>query len=182
MIVFAKKYSDLEKVDKTKKPLRVVVDYSSPNIAKEMHVGHLRSTIIGDSIANLFESFGHEILRVNHVGDWGTQFGMLIAHLIDLFPDYATNVPKISDLQKFYKESKKRFDDEEDFKKRAYENVVRLQSHEPAIHKAWEAICEVSRQEFQKVYNRLNIHGLKEVGESFYQVRGSFWNLFWSFF
>ena len=85
----------------------MIVDYSSPNIAKEMHVGHLRSTIIGDSIANLFEGFGHEVLRVNHVGDWGTQFGMLIAHLIDMFPDYATNVPKISDLQKFYKESKK---------------------------------------------------------------------------
>ena len=68
------------------------------------------------------------------------------------------------------KESKKRFDDEEEFKKRAYENVVRLQSHEPAIHKAWQAICEVSRQEFQKVYDRLSIKGLKEVGESFYQV------------
>lgn len=162
-------YQNDVQVDKTKKPLRVVVDYSSPNIAKEMHVGHLRSTIIGDSIANLFESFGHEILRVNHVGDWGTQFGMLIAHLIDLFPDYATNIPRISDLQKFYKESKKRFDDEEEFKKRAYENVVRLQSHEPAIHKAWQAICEVSRQEFQKVYDRLSIKGLKEVGESFYQ-------------
>jgi len=162
-------YRNNVQVDKTRKPLKVVVDYSSPNIAKEMHVGHLRSTIIGDSIANLFESFGHEIHRVNHVGDWGTQFGMLIAHLIDLFPDYATNCPRISDLQKFYKESKKRFDDEEDFKKRAYENVVRLQSHEPAIHKAWKTICEVSRQEFQKVYDRLSIKGLKEVGESFYQ-------------
>jgi len=148
---------------------KVVVDYSSPNIAKEMHVGHLRSTIIGDSIANLFETYGYEVLRINHVGDWGTQFGMLIAHLIDLFPDYDKNVPRISDLQKFYKESKKRFDDEEDFKKRAYENVVKLQSHDPAIHKAWQAICEVSRIEFQKVYDRLQIKGLKEVGESFYQ-------------
>jgi len=72
-----------------------------------MHVGHLRSTIIGDSIANLFEAYGYEVLRINHVGDWGTQFGMLIAHLIDLFPDYDKNVPRISDLQKFYKESKK---------------------------------------------------------------------------
>ena len=72
-----------------------------------MHVGHLRSTIIGDSIANLFEAYGYEVHRINHVGDWGTQFGMLIAHLIDLFPDYDKNVPRISDLQKFYKESKK---------------------------------------------------------------------------
>jgi len=156
-------------VDKTDRPLRVLVDYSSPNIAKEMHVGHLRSTIIGDSIANLFESFGHKVLRVNHVGDWGTQFGMLIAHLIDLFPDYDKNCPKISDLQKFYKESKKRFDDDEEFKKRAYDNVVKLQSHEPAIHRAWQAICEASRNEFKKVYDRLNIVGLEEIGESFYQ-------------
>lgn len=72
-----------------------------------MHVGHLRSTIIGDSIANLFEAYGYNVERINHVGDWGTQFGMLIAHLIDLFPDYDKNVPRISDLQKFYKESKK---------------------------------------------------------------------------
>lgn len=162
-------YQNDVQVDKTDRPLRVLVDYSSPNIAKEMHVGHLRSTIIGDSIANLFESFGHTVIRVNHVGDWGTQFGMLIAHLIDLFPDYDKNCPEISDLQKFYKESKKRFDDDEEFKKRAYENVVKLQSHEPAIHRAWEAICEASRREFKKVYDRLNIVGLEEIGESFYQ-------------
>ena len=111
-----------------------------------------------------------KVLRVNHVGDWGTQFGMLIAHLIDMFPDYATNVPQISDLQKFYKESKKRFDDDEEFKKRAYENVVKLQSKEKDIHQAWKAICQVSRLEFQKVYDRLGIQGLEEVGESFYQV------------
>lgn len=81
------------------KKLRVIVDFSSPNIAKEMHVGHLRSTIIGDSIARLLEFLGHDVLRLNHVGDWGTQFGMLIAHLQDRFPNYLTISPPITDLQ-----------------------------------------------------------------------------------
>lgn len=81
------------------KTQKVIVDFSSPNIAKEMHVGHLRSTIIGDSIARLLEFLGHNVLRINHVGDWGTQFGMLIAHLQDRFPNYLTVSPPINDLQ-----------------------------------------------------------------------------------
>lgn len=81
------------------KKKRVIVDFSSPNIAKQMHVGHLRSTIIGDSISRLLEYLGHDVLRLNHVGDWGTQFGMLIAHLQDKFPNYLTVVPPIQDLQ-----------------------------------------------------------------------------------
>ncbi len=130
---------------------RIVVDYSSPNIAKEMHVGHLRSTIIGDSIANLLEFLGHDVLRVNHIGDWGTQFGMLIAHLKDIFPDYAAKSPPIGDLMAFYKESKRRFDEDEAFKKRAYECVVLLQSGDPDHIKAWKLICDVSRKDFEKV-------------------------------
>ncbi|XP_076835896.1 arginine--tRNA ligase, cytoplasmic isoform X1 [Brachyhypopomus gauderio] len=147
---------------------KVIVDFSSPNIAKEMHVGHLRSTIIGDSMCRLFEFLGHEVLRLNHVGDWGTQFGMLIAHLQDMFPDYLSVSPPIGDLQAFYKESKKRFDEDEEFKKRAYQCVVRLQSKEPDFIKAWNLICDVSRKEFQKVYDCLGIH-LLERGESYYQ-------------
>ncbi|XP_059208366.1 arginine--tRNA ligase, cytoplasmic [Centropristis striata] len=147
---------------------KVVVDFSSPNIAKEMHVGHLRSTIIGESMCRLFEFLGYDVLRLNHVGDWGTQFGMLIAHLQDKFPDYLTSSPPISDLQAFYKESKKRFDDEEDFKKRAYQCVVRLQSKEPDFIKAWNLICDVSRKEFQRVYDCLDIK-IIERGESYYQ-------------
>ncbi|KAK6054527.1 arginine--tRNA ligase domain protein [Cooperia oncophora] len=112
---------------------RVVVDFSSPNIAKEMHVGHLRSTIIGDSICRLFEHVGFDVLRVNHIGDWGTQFGMLIAYLYDKYPDFMNQPPPISDLQAFYKESKKRFDDDPEFKKRAYDCVVKLQSYDPEI-------------------------------------------------
>uniref|UniRef100_A0AAZ3R417 Arginine--tRNA ligase, cytoplasmic n=1 Tax=Oncorhynchus tshawytscha TaxID=74940 RepID=A0AAZ3R417_ONCTS len=148
----------------------VVVDFSSPNIAKEMHVGHLRSTIIGDSMCRLFEFLGYDVLRLNHVGDWGTQFGMLIAHLQDKFPNYLTVSPPIGDLQAFYKESKKRFDEEEDFKKRAYQCVVKLQSKDPAFIKGWNLICDVSRNEFQKVYNCLDIQ-IIERGESFYQEK-----------
>lgn len=147
---------------------RVVVDFSSPNIAKEMHVGHLRSTIIGDSICRLFEFVGHDVLRINHLGDWGTQFGMLIAHLQDKFPNYLSASPPIGDLQSFYKESKKRFDEEEEFKKRAYQCVVQLQSKSPNIMKAWNLICDVSRKEFQKIYDCLDIR-IIDRGESYYQ-------------
>ncbi|XP_018494953.2 arginine--tRNA ligase, cytoplasmic [Galendromus occidentalis] len=147
--------------------LRVVVDFSSPNIAKQMHVGHLRSTIIGESISRLLEFVGHDVLRLNHIGDWGTQFGMLIAHLMDKFPDYKENVPPVADLQEFYKESKMRFDSDPAFKSRAYEAVVRLQSKEKDIVKAWQLICDVSRKEMQSVYDRLDIT-LLERGESFY--------------
>ncbi|XP_011500741.1 PREDICTED: probable arginine--tRNA ligase, cytoplasmic isoform X2 [Ceratosolen solmsi marchali] len=147
---------------------KVIVDFSSPNVAKEMHVGHLRSTIIGDSICRLLEFLGHNVLRLNHIGDWGTQFGMLIAHLEDKFPNYSTESPPISDLQSFYKESKIRFDNDEEFKKRAYANVVKLQACEPKIIQAWKLICDVSKQEFQSIYDRLNVN-LIERGESYYQ-------------
>ncbi|XP_073507212.1 arginine--tRNA ligase, cytoplasmic isoform X4 [Phyllobates terribilis] len=147
---------------------RVVVDFSSPNIAKEMHVGHLRSTIIGDSICRLFEFVGHNVLRLNHLGDWGTQFGMLIAHLQDKFPNYLSVSPPIGDLQAFYKESKKRFDEDQEFKKRAYQCVVQLQSKIPNIIKGWNLICDVSRKEFQKIYDFLDIR-IIDRGESYYQ-------------
>ncbi|XP_055596538.1 probable arginine--tRNA ligase, cytoplasmic [Uranotaenia lowii] len=149
---------------------RVIVDFSSPNIAKEMHVGHLRSTIIGESICRLLEFLGHDVLRLNHVGDWGTQFGMLIAHLQDQFPNYLQVSPPISDLQTFYKQSKTRFDSDETFKKRAYACVVLLQSGDANSLKAWNLICDASRKEFQKVYDRLEVT-LIERGESFYQKR-----------
>ncbi|XP_015776412.1 PREDICTED: arginine--tRNA ligase, cytoplasmic-like [Acropora digitifera] len=147
---------------------RCVVDFSSPNIAKEMHVGHLRSTIIGESLCRLLEFVGHDVLRINHIGDWGTQFGMLIAHLEDKFPDYLEVSPPIGDLQAFYKESKKRFDEDEAFKKVAYDKVVELQGGHPNVRKAWNLICDVSRKEFDKIYTRLDVT-LIERGESFYQ-------------
>jgi arginyl-tRNA synthetase len=155
----------------------VIVDFSSPNIAKEMHVGHLRSTIIGDSICRVLEWMGHEVLRRNHVGDWGTQFGMLITHLKDQFPNFLSERPPIADLQEFYKASKKRFDAEEDFKKRAYEAVVNLQQGAARAHageeecmevKGWKILCDISRAEFDKIYSRLQVKDLEEKGESFY--------------
>jgi arginyl-tRNA synthetase len=147
---------------------RVIIDMSSPNIAKEMHVGHLRSTIIGDCIARMLEFIQHDVLRLNHIGDWGTQFGMLIAHLKDRFPDYKTVSPPIGDLQNFYKESKKRFDEDQEFKKRAYNDVVLLQNGDTDVTKAWNMICDVSRKEFDNIYKRLDVK-IVERGESFYQ-------------
>jgi len=149
---------------------RVIVDFSSPNIAKEMHVGHLRSTIIGDTICRLLEFLGHDVRRINHLGDWGTQFGMLIAHLQDTFPNYLAEPPQIADLQSFYKASKKRFDEDEEFKKRAYAAVVALQSGSEDHTRGWRMICDISKREFDKVYDRLNIK-LTPIGESFYQSR-----------
>ena len=147
--------------------LRTIVDFSSPNVAKEMHVGHLRSTIIGDTICRILEFCGHQVDRVNHVGDWGTQFGMLIGHLKTVFPDYASKPPPIADLQQFYKDAKKRFDEDEAFKKVAHDEVVRLQGGDGASRYAWGQICDVSRREFEKVYSRLDVT-LHEVGESHY--------------
>lgn len=108
------------------------------------------------------------MLRLNHIGDWGTQFGMLIAHLQESFPEYTVKVPPINDLQQFYKKSKSRFDEDEDFKKRAYLAVVKLQGNDPEHRKAWDIICRVSRREFQTLYDRLDVRIL-ERGESFYQ-------------
>lgn len=105
-----------------------------------------RSTIIGDSICRLLEFLGHDVIRINHVGDWGTQFGMLIAHLQEKFPDYKQKSPPIEDLQGFYKESKERFDEDEEFKQRAYLGVVKLQALEPNYIQAWKLICDVSRK------------------------------------
>ena len=153
-------------------PDRVVVDYSSPNIAKEMHVGHLRSTIIGDTLSNLLEFAGHDVLRLNHVGDWGTQFGMLVEHLRDEYPaalDPETSKDvDLGDLVALYKAAKKRFDDDDDFKVRSREGVVRLQAGDAQARSAWESLCAASRQEYQKIYDALSIEGLNERGESYY--------------
>ncbi len=136
---------------------KVIVDFSSPNIAKEMHVGHLRSTIIGDSISRIFELRGYEVLRLNHVGDWGTQFGMLITQLKDLYLNDLEEIGKIkiSDLVEFYKESKKRFDNESEFQKRSREEVVKLQSGDIKSIKAWKLLCDQSRKEFDEIYKNL---------------------------
>jgi arginyl-tRNA synthetase len=147
----------------------VIVDFSSPNIAKEMHVGHLRSTIIGDALARVLEFRGHQVLRLNHVGDWGTQFGMLITHLKQVAPQALTTADAVDlgDLVAFYRQAKARFDADEAFQITAREEVVRLQSGDPVSRRAWQLLCEQSRREFQAIYDRLDIR-LTERGESFY--------------
>ncbi len=148
---------------------RVVVDFSSPNIAKEMHVGHLRSTIIGDCIARLLSFRGHQVLRLNHLGDWGTQFGMLIAHLKRVAPRSLSGEEHVDlgDLVVFYRQAKKRFDEDEGFQEHSRREVVKLQSGEPESLRAWGLLCQQSRQGFQAVYDRLDVQ-LVERGESFY--------------
>ncbi|KAG8340019.1 Arginyl tRNA synthetase N terminal domain [Trypanosoma vivax] len=146
---------------------KVLVDFSSPNVAKEMHVGHLRSTIIGEAISRLFEFCQHEVHRINHIGDWGTAFGMLILYMKRQHPNFISEMPDIADLTKFYKEAKKCFDEDPDFKEQARLQVVKLQSLEDESIKAWKIICEISRKEFSLIYDRLGVR-IEERGESFY--------------
>ena len=150
-------------------PKRTIVDFSSPNIAKEMHVGHLRSTIIGDCIARILEFQGHEVLRLNHVGDWGTQFGMLITYLREVCPEALTTADALDlgDLVAFYKKAKQRFDEDPEFQEKSRREVVRLQSGAEDTLRAWNLLCEQSRKEFQIIYNLLDIC-ITERGESFY--------------
>jgi len=153
----------------TQTRLPVLVDFSSPNIAKEMHVGHLRSTIIGDCLARVLEFRGHQVLRLNHVGDWGTQFGMLITHLQQVAPAALEHPDAVDlgDLVAFYRQAKARFDEDEAFQNTAREEVVKLQGGDPLSLKAWGLLCDQSRREFQRIYDRLDI-SLCERGESFY--------------
>ncbi|NER25544.1 MAG: arginine--tRNA ligase [Symploca sp. SIO1C2] len=156
-------------LEPAKQPQRVVVDFSSPNIAKEMHVGHLRSTIIGDSIARILEFQGHDVLRLNHVGDWGTQFGMLITYLREAYPAALTTADalELGDLVAFYRQAKQRFDDDEAFREASRKEVVQLQAGAEDSRRAWQLLCDQSRREFQVIYNLLDIQ-VTERGESFY--------------
>lgn len=135
----------------------IVVDYSGPNLAKEMHVGHLRSTIIGDAVARVLAFQGHRVIRQNHVGDWGTQFGMLIAHMVSLQEKGDELSMQLADLEAFYREAKKRFDDEPDFATTARDYVVKLQSGDAACLKLWQQFIDISLQHCEDVYTRLGV-------------------------
>jgi arginyl-tRNA synthetase len=152
-----------------KKKQKVIVEFSSPNVAKELHVGHLRSTIIGDCIARFFEFLDMDVLRLNHIGDWGTQFGMLIAYIKENEKSFLKKEKDtdLSVLMNWYKESKKEFDSNDEFKKRAQEEVVRLQSGERETLDMWKWICEVSRKAYLEIYNLLDVK-IEERGESYY--------------
>ncbi|MGB2390170.1 MAG: arginine--tRNA ligase [Pseudomonadales bacterium] len=134
---------------------RVVVDYSSPNLAKEMHIGHLRSTVIGDTVVRVLEHVGHTPIRANHVGDWGAQFGSLLAYLDE--SNAATESAELSDLEAFYQVASKRFKEDTAFAEKAREYVVRLQAGDPELKTLWQTFINTSMEHGQRVYDLLNI-------------------------
>ena len=149
----------------------VVVDYSAPNVAKEMHAGHLRTTIIGDSLVRLFEARGHVVIRENHIGDWGRPFGMLIEHLLDIGEDVAAEGLGQGDLDGFYKAANAKFADDEEFAARARDRVVLLQSGDDETRRLWQRLVDMSNDYFNAVYRRLGVLLTDDdlMGESFYQ-------------
>ena len=155
-------------IAKTDKPQTVVIDYSSPNLAKEMHVGHLRSSIIGDSISRVLEFIGNTVVRQNHVGDWGTQFGMLVAYLVEQQKDNAAF--ELADLEQFYRAAKVRFDEDPTFADTAREYVVKLQSGDETVLALWKQFVDISLSHAQAVYDTLGLKLRPEdvAGESKY--------------
>ena len=149
---------------------KVLTDFSSPNLAKEMHIGHLRSTTIGDACSRILEFLGHEVIRVNHVGDWGSQFGSLLAYMDRLSETESNLGNELKDLELFYKKATELFKEDEDFAKSAREFVVRLQSEDPHCMKLWFQFITESLNHCEKVYERLGVSLKKEntVAESFY--------------
>jgi arginyl-tRNA synthetase len=152
------------------RPQTVVVEYSSPNIAKEMHVGHLRTTIVGDAIARVLEFAGHRVIRDNHVGDWGTQFGMLIEYLLDVGEDSAEAGLLRTDPNAFYQAARRAFDTDPAFADRARSRVVALQGGDPGTLKLWQELVDFSLEYLHRVYGRLGVTLTDDDirGESFY--------------
>ncbi len=155
---------------RTADPRRVVVEYSSPNIAKEMHAGHVRTTIIGDAIGRLMADAGHDVIRENHVGDWGTPFGMLIEHLVDLGEEEGVGELSVGDLNGFYQGARAEFDASDPFKERSRARVVALQSGDPETLRLWRILVDESIRYFAGVYASLGVLLKPDdvVGESFY--------------
>jgi arginyl-tRNA synthetase len=155
----------------TEQPQRVIVDYPSPNIAKEMHVGHLRPSVNGDCLARILEFLGHEVLRLSHVGDWGTPFGMLIAYLEEAYPEAltASDSLDLGDLASFYRSAKKRFDEDPAFQEAARLAVVKLQAGDEETIHAWKMVCDLSNRTNRKIYELMGLSPqIQERGESFY--------------
>ncbi len=151
-------------------PQKIVVEYSSPNVAKEMHVGHLRTTIVGDAIARVLEFAGHRVIRDNHVGDWGTQFGMLIEYLLDVGEDSAEAGLLRTDPNAFYQAARRIFDSDPGFAERARKRVVDLQGGDPGTLQLWQEIVDLSLDYLHRIYGRLGVTLTDEdiKGESFY--------------
>jgi arginyl-tRNA synthetase len=157
-------------VAETARPETVVVDYSAPNVAKEMHVGHLRSTLIGDSLVRILTFLGHTVTRENHVGDWGTPFGMLIEHLLDVGGAEAAESFSVRDLNDFYGAARRQFDGDPDFAERSRRRVVLLQSGDPETLRLWRIFVAESMRHAREVYELLGVLLTEDdtVGESFY--------------
>ncbi len=151
----------------------VVVDYSAPNVAKEMHVGHLRTTVIGDALVRLLGFAGHRVIRENHIGDWGRPFGMLIEHLVDLGEGDGAAQLSVADLDTFYKEATRKLDRDEAFRERARKRVVALQAKEPETIRLWQVLVDESARHFNRVYDRLGVllEDSDLMGESGYNDR-----------
>ncbi|HGO5810808.1 TPA: arginine--tRNA ligase [Mannheimia haemolytica] len=154
---------------KTANPQTIVIDYSSPNVAKEMHVGHLRSTIIGDAVVRTLAFLGNNVIRANHVGDWGTQFGMLIAYLEKMENEHASEM-ELSDLEAFYRAAKEHYDSDEAFAEKARNYVVKLQSGDKYCLTMWKKLVDITMHHNQENYNRLNVTLTEKdvMGESLY--------------
>ncbi|KOO02089.1 arginine--tRNA ligase [Vibrio nereis] len=148
----------------------IVADYSAPNVAKEMHVGHLRSTIIGDAVVRTLEFLGHKVIRANHIGDWGTQFGMLIANLERVQQESGEVSMELADLEAFYRESKKLYDEDEEFALKARNYVVKLQGGDEYCAEMWKKLVDVTMVQNQRNYDRLNVSLTRDdvMGESMY--------------
>lgn len=157
-------------VERAASPGTVVVDYSAPNVAKEMHVGHLRSTVIGDALCRILDHLGHEVVRENHVGDWGTPFGMLIEHLLDMGEDRAVHELSVGDLNGFYRAARASFDEDGAFRERSRRRVVLLQGGDPETLRLWRVLVAESIRYFDEVYAKLGVLLTDDdvVGESFY--------------
>ncbi len=157
-------------VEETRVPATVVIDYSAPNVAKEMHVGHLRSTVIGDALARVFRFAGDRVIARNHVGDWGTPFGMLIEHLVDVGEDEAVASLSMGDLNAFYQSARATFDADPSFRERSRERVVALQSGDPETRRLWRVLRDQSVEYFAEVYRKLDVTLTPDdaVGESSY--------------
>ncbi|SDH71135.1 arginyl-tRNA synthetase [Vibrio xiamenensis] len=151
-------------------PKTIVADYSAPNVAKEMHVGHLRSTIIGDAVVRTLEFLGHKVVRANHIGDWGTQFGMLIANLERVQQESGEVSMELSDLEAFYRESKKLYDEDEAFAEKARNYVVKLQGGDQYCAEMWKKLVDITMVQNQRNYDRLNVSLTRDnvMGESMY--------------
>src|SRR5437588_2792808 len=158
-------------VTKTKSPRRIVIDFGSPNVAKPMHVGHIRSTVLGDALARIAQFLGHEVIRDNHIGDWGTQFGMVIWGWKNLLDHAALAHEPIAELVRIYKETNERAKNDQNVRDAARAELVKLQAGDPENFSIWQQTVDLSKEEFERAYALLDVHYDIQRGESFYNDR-----------